>query len=1804
MYIPSTGDYYFLELNPRLQVEHPVTESITGVSLPGTQLHVAMGIPLHNVPEVRAFYDESPAGIGEIPRGPDGVNLDYYKPHSEYPRHCIAARITAENPDEGFKPTSGKIERITFQSNQKVWGYFSVIADGGVHEFADSQFGHIFANAPTREDARRALIIALKELFILGEIRTTVEYLGELLETDAFKENTIDTAWLDGIIAEKSVKVEVDAESAVINAAVFRGHKLINDAIEGFKDSLEKGQLSTLALREMQDIAVELTYEDVKYNFKVAPRGPETILLTLGDQSIEVKTRLQADGSLYVAYGSEIHQVFAREEPLGLRMVLDGVTVLLPTVYDPSELRSDITGKLVRYLVEDGAEVEAGTPFAEAEAMKMLITIKSTEAGKISHAKSPGSIINQGDLLASLELKDPSKVKKILPFEGQLSYEKADAKEKTTLQAFRTARQSLELVMDGYVVEDVDSIVQKMLLSLQSIDLVLMEVQDAAAALGNKLPAELDEELQAIYKATQAAHIDGEDSAETATLVASLKSAIAAFIDRQYDSKKDGMTATLAPISAVVDTYSSGLREHAVEVVCALLQRFMAVEASFISEASQDAAIASLVKANAGSLDTVVATALAHEALPARSSLAITLLRQLFDFPERFGVEPLRVLPPSLDVVVTLAQLPGQKYKELALTAAQFGLMKAEKPFEETVAELKQELLTAGADSAAVSRGLVVNALLALFGDAEVGQTAMQVAVKRFYRSFNLLSIETKTEGAVIETDFEYQGADNANGDAAFPTRYGTLAVVPDLATLKAELPKIISRYTDSTELKNVLHVALGEGLAKGAAEEEALVADMASVLATEKAALEAKGIRLVSLMVPNPPKWPRQYSFTQKDGFAEDAARRNMYPTMFNLLELARLENWSPERLSSISHNSVVLLGSQGVGRAKQQRIYVRGVTHSQGLGDFGNAELTLQKSLDELQLAMLDQRVSPTASSHLFLHALTPFETSAENVIKTFEDVMPALISKYATRLLNLRVDEIEIRAHAKGEDGTSTQQAVRLMASSMSGQWLKTDGYLEYLDPVTGETQSYCTLADKDEGQMCFIEPYPVSSTLTNKRSIARRIGTTYAYDFIGLIEKALVSQWQSAIADGAATEMPLQLLEVDELLEEGADGELVRGSRIVGENTVGMVGWHLTLKTPEYPEGRPLVIVANDCTVQSGSFGVDEDNFFDKVSKYARAGGFPRLHIASNSGARIGLAEEVKPYFKIAWNDADNEQSGYKYLYLLEEDLAKLPEGVVSGEFVNEDGEKRYKLDFIVGEKDGIGVENLRGSGLIAGETSAAYAETFTLSYVTGRSVGIGAYVNRLAQRVIQMSNGPIILTGFSALNKLLGKEVYVSQDQLGGPQIMMPNGVAHQLANDDQDGVEKILRWLSYVPYTYKATPSLTPTSDPIDRPIGFLPTKTPYDPRHMLAGTTDMDGSWLSGFFDKGSFTEYLADWGKSVVMGRAKLGGVPMGVVAVETRLVEQRIPADPANPASRESVLAQAGQVWYPDSAFKTAQAIQDLAGENLPLMIFANWRGFSGGTRDMYGEVLKFGAYIVDNLRNYKQPVFVYIPPNGELRGGAWVVVDPTINEAMMEMYADENARGGILEPPGICDVKFRKPDLIKAMNRQDAKLQQLHNELEIAESSLAEDEAESLRKQITARENSLLPIYVQVSHEFADLHDRPGRMQAKGVIRDVVPWSSARPYFYHRVRRRLAQDELVKELQAVDASLAHKDAVALVQGWCDADWEDDKAVLEWFESAKAKIDAEVDAYKATAAGKTVSGLLAGLSAEAKEKLLSSL
>lgn len=230
--------------------------------------------------------------------------------------------------------------------------------------------------------------------------------------------------------------------------------------------------------------------------------------------------------------------------------------------------------------------------------------------------------------------------------------------------------------------------------------------------------------------------------------------------------------------------------------------------------------------------------------------------------------------------------------------------------------------------------------------------------------------------------------------------------------------------------------------------------------------------------------------------------------------------------------------------------------------------------------------------------------------------------------------------------------------------------------------------------------------------------------------------------------------------------------------------------------------------------------------------------------------------------------------------------------------------------------------------------------------------------------------------------------------------MYRNGVSHLTANDDFEGVQKIVEWMSFVPERKGAPVPVSPSSDSWDRDITYVPPqKNPYDVRWLLAGKDDEEG-YLSGLFDKGSFQETLSGWARTVVVGRARLAGIPVGVIAVETRSIENVTPADPANPDSTEMVTLEAGQVWYPNSAFKTAQAINDFNhGEQLPLMILANWRGFSGGQRDMYNEVLKYGSFIVDALVKYEQPIFVYIPPYGELRGGSWVYfLFPLVHEEL--------------------------------------------------------------------------------------------------------------------------------------------------------------------------------------------------------------
>merc|ERR1719487_1634049 len=874
--------------------------------------------------------------------------------------------------------------------------------------------------------------------------------------------------------------------------------------------------------------------------------------------------------------------------------------------------------------------------------------------------------------------------------------------------------------------------------------------------------------------------------------------------------------------------------------------------------------------------------------------------------------------------------------------------------------------------------------------------------------------------------DFDYPGAGSAS-------KQGCVLVVKNMADLEQSWPADVKSATEVQIIVSDASLTIDDSTCEG-------------LLLPIKAKLAELGCEEVYVTLVKENDRP-SFAHYKAPSWEEVKIMRNIRPSYEVVLELEALQT-DYEKLSVVdtTRRTGLFLGTKN----QAENLLVRSVSND--AVSMTNLEQMvydrLQECMGNVERAMLDPALSKKRAppgTNIFFHITPPVSGCASEDGKLLRVLVDRAIKKEvlsnAERLVRLNVEKVEVKVWIAGEQGTP-MIPVRISATADMG-WecvalqgiseLQRGRASEWVDVETGESR-------KDLYALTALD-----AKLMKKRSTARRANSTYVFDFLGLFRNALVQQW---VGKSGNFEVPEGVFSAKELALQ--DGKLVEVDRPVGENNVGMVAWLCTMKTPEYPEGREMVLIGSDVTVKAGSFGTVEDEVFCQASMLARNKGIPRIYIACNSGARLGAVEELKPLINVAWVNPDDFQKGFEYLYITDAAKKDLPSDAVQSHPITVDGETRHVLDAIVGLdlksiQGGIGVENLQGSGLIAGETSRAYDETFTLSYVTGRSVGIGAYLNRLGQRNIQKVKDPMILTGFDALNKLLGQQVYTTQDQLGGPWIMVPNGVTHELVNNDQSGVDAILRWMAFVPKDVNSAPPLLATSDPVTREVEFMPTKTPYDPRHMLAGAR-VDGEWQSGFCDEGTFKEYMEGWGKTVVVGRGRVGGLPVGIIAVETRSVERLIPADPASRESQAVVEAQAGQVWFPDSAFKTAQAIRDFnRAENLPLIIFANWRGFSGGTRDMFAEILKYGAMIVDALVEYKHPVTIYIPPHGELRGGAWVVLDPKINPEHMEMYADKESRGGILEPPAACDLLFKQDKhVVEMMHRCDEKLQALDKE----------------------------------------------------------------------------------------------------------------------------------------------------------------
>ncbi|XP_066189651.1 acetyl-CoA carboxylase 1 isoform X1 [Sylvia atricapilla] len=1837
------GSFYFLELNPRLQVEHPCTEMVADVNLPAAQLQIAMGVPLHRIKDIRVMYGVSPWGDTAI----DFEN----SAHVPSPRgHVIAARITSENPDEGFKPSSGTVQELNFRSNKNVWGYFSVAAAGGLHEFADSQFGHCFSWGENREEAISNMVVALKELSIRGDFRTTVEYLIKLLETESFQQNRIDTGWLDRLIAEKVQAERPDTMLGVVCGALHVADVSLRNSVSNFLHSLERGQVLP-AHTLLNTVDVELIYEGRKYVLKVTRQSPNSYVVIMNSSCVEVDVHRLSDGGLLLSYDGSSYTTYMKEEVDRYRITIGNKTCVFEKENDPSILRSPSAGKLIQYVVEDGGHVFAGQCFAEIEVMKMVMTITAGESGCIHYVKRPGAVLDPGCVIAKLQLDDPSRVQQAELHTGTLPQIQSTALRGEKLhRIFHYVLDNLVNVMNGYCLPEpffsskVKGWVERLMKTLRDPSLPLLELQDIMTSVSGRIPPNVEKSIKK-EMAQYASNITSVLCQFPSQQIANILDSHAATLNRK--SEREVFFMNTQSIVQLVQRYRSGIRGHMKAVVMDLLRQYLKVETQF-QHGHYDKCVFTLREENKSDMNAVLNYIFSHAQVTKKNLLVTMLIDQLC------GRDP-TLTDELINILTELTQLSKTTNAKVALRARQVLIASHLPSYELRHNQVESIFLSAidmyghqfcieNLQKLILSETSIFDVLPNFFyhSNQVVRMAALEVYVRRAYIAYELNSVQhrqLKDNTCVVEFQFMLPTSHpNRMSFSSNLNHYGMVHVasVSDVLLDNSFTPpcqrmggmvsfrtfedfvrifdEVMGCFCDSPpqsptfpeaghaslydedksareEPIHILNVAIKTD---SDVDDDSLAAMFREFTQSKKSVLIEHGIRRLTFLVAQKDfrkqvnyevdqrfhrEFPKFFTFRARDKFEEDRIYRHLEPALAFQLELNRMRNFDLTAIPCANHKMHLYLGAAKVEvgtEVTDYRFFVRAIIRHSDLvtkeASFeylqNEGERLLLEAMDELEVAFNNTNVR-TDCNHIFLNFVPTVIMDPSKI----EESVRSMVMRYGSRLWKLRVLQAELKINIRL---TPTGKAIpiRLFLTNESGYYLDISLYKEVTDSRTGQImfQAYGDKQGPLHG-MLINTPYVTKDLLQSKRFQAQTLGTSYVYDIPEMFRQSLIKLWNS-MNDHAflpPAPLPSDILTYTELVLDD-QGQLVHMNRLPGGNEIGMVAWRMTLKTPEYPEGRDIIVISNDITYKIGSFGPQEDLLFLRASELARVQGIPRIYVAANSGARIGLAEEIRHMFHVAWEDPDNPYKGYKYLYLTPQDYKKVSAlNSVHCEHVEENGESRYKITDIIGKEDGLGVENLRGCGMIAGESSLAYENVITISLVTCRAIGIGAYLVRLGQRTIQVENSHIILTGYGALNKVLGREVYTSNNQLGGIQIMHNNGVTHDTVCDDFEGVYTILQWLSYMPKNIHSPVPILKAKDPIDRTIDFVPTKTPYDPRWMLAGrpNPNQKGQWLSGFFDHGSFMEIMQPWAQTVVVGRARLGGIPVGVVAVETRSVELSIPADPANLDSEAKIIQQAGQVWFPDSAFKTAQAIKDFNREGLPLMVFANWRGFSGGMKDMYDQILKFGAYIVDGLREYQQPVLIYIPPQGELRGGSWVVVDPTINPRHMEMYADRESRGGILEPEGTVEIRFRRKDLVKTMRRVDPVYISLAERLGTPELSPAD--RKELEAKLKEREEFLAPMYQQVAMQFADLHDTPGRMQEKGAITDILDWKTSRAFFYWRLRRLLLEEAVKGKIHEANPELTDGQIQAMLRRWfVEVEgtvkgylWDSNKDLVEWLE-----------------------------------------
>jgi len=369
-FLVTPDAFFFLEMNPRLQVEHGITEETTGLDLVQLQIRIARGEPL---PE------RAPASRG----------------------FAIEARVCAEDPDAGFLPAPGLVARFEPALGPRLRIDAGVATGTPIPAEFDSLVAKLIASGDTREEARARLACALRDMeLVVAGGATNKGALLEVLESDDFRKGGVDTGWLDRFVASPREGEDFAAPALVAAAILTYQRRRLASRVNFYADPANASPDRTPASVGQQ---LELSHGGLDYKLQVYALGAWRYRVWLDGRAVSATLREDGQHAARLTLCGRTLRLLHDATDVGLRLEIDGH----PHKFGwqgAGEVRAGTPALVVAVHVGAGDRVETGQAIGLLEAMKTEIAFHAPVSGVVREvAVRRGQQVAAGDVLLRID---------------------------------------------------------------------------------------------------------------------------------------------------------------------------------------------------------------------------------------------------------------------------------------------------------------------------------------------------------------------------------------------------------------------------------------------------------------------------------------------------------------------------------------------------------------------------------------------------------------------------------------------------------------------------------------------------------------------------------------------------------------------------------------------------------------------------------------------------------------------------------------------------------------------------------------------------------------------------------------------------------------------------------------------------------------------------------------------------------------------------------------------------------------------------------------------------------------------------------------------------------------------------------------------------------------------------------------------------------------------------------------------------------------------------------------------------------